>query len=267
MSVSQWGRVLVDEIEGAEVPSGELWVWPLGGPSLALRSAGATIYIDPYTGSPDSGTWLRMVAVAYDPADLADVDAVFSTHDHDDHCHGDTLTPIAANTSARFIGPESSAHKMLGFGLPADRVTEAVDGDEFPFGDMTVKARKINDFADATSLGWLVSVRNGPSLFDGGDSMYGDCFAAIERSAAVDVATLSVAGPIPEDGSVIYMDADEVVHAALDLGARTLIPKHWDIWRNVQMDPWEVVTAAQKQRADLSVHIPRLGEVIRLRQS
>ena len=117
-SVSQWGRVLVDEIEGAVVPAGELWVWPLGGPSLAVRSAGATAYIDPYTGSPDSGEWLRMVAVPYDAEDLRQADAVLSTHDHDDHCHEATLAPIVRNTDARLIGPSSSAKKMRGFGDP-----------------------------------------------------------------------------------------------------------------------------------------------------
>ena len=116
MTVSQWGRVLVDEIERAEVPSGELWIWPLGGPSLCVRSSEATVYIDPYTGSPNSGPWLRLVAVPFDPADLRHADAVLSTHDHDDHCHEATLRPVIDNTTATLIGPASSARKMLGFG-------------------------------------------------------------------------------------------------------------------------------------------------------
>lgn len=267
MSISQWGRVLVDEIEGAEVPPGELWAWPLGGASLAVRSAEATIYIDPYTGSPEASPWLRMVAVPYDPSDLRQVDAVFSTHDHDDHCHEATLAPIVANTAAPLVGPASSARKMRGWGLPYERVVEATDGDVFRFGDMTVKAAEIIDHSDPTSLGWLVRANDGPTLFDGGDGMYGDYFARIGAREPVTAATLSVAGLLPDDGRKIYMDADDAVRAAVDLAAAVLIPKHWDLWRNVRMDPWEVVVAAHARRAQFCVHIPRLGEVIRLRRS
>jgi len=264
MSVSQWGRILVDEIEGTDVPPGELWVWPLGGPSLAIRSSRATAYIDPYTGSPDKGVWIRLVAVPYDPADLRRVDAVFSTHDHDDHCHRDTLAPIAANTAARFIGPASSAKKMRGFGLPTNRVVPAKDGDTFTFGDVSVQAAEIVDHSDPTSLGWLVSVAGGPTFFDGGDAMYSrEHFVKAAARGPIAAAALSIAGLLP-DGRKIYMDAADLVRAAEDLGARLLIPKHWDLWRNVAMDPWEVVLAAQARRATFAVRIPRLGEVIRL---
>jgi len=262
MPVSQWGRVLVDEIEGAQVPAGELWIWPLGGPSLCVRSSQATVYIDPFTGSPDQGVWLRMVAVPYDPEDLRQLDAVFSTHDHDDHCHKDTLAPIVANTNAPLIGPESSARKMGGFGFPSDRITAAHEGDTFVFGDMTVEAVTIPDHSDPTSLGWLVSAADGPTFFDGGDSMYGPHFAGLS-SRGVTAAALSIAGQL-EDGRKIYMDAADLVQAATDMDADLLIPKHWDLWRNVALDPWEVVTEAQKARAVFGIHIPRLGEVIKM---
>jgi len=265
MSVSQWGRILVDEIEGANVPPGQLWVWPLGGASLAVKSSGALIYIDPYTGAPSEGVWIRMVAVPLDPADLRRVDAVFSTHDHDDHCHKDTLLPIAANTRSRFIGPKSSATRMLGFGLPPNRVIQAKQGDRFTFANMTVTAAEIVDHADPTSLGWVISVADGPTLFDGGDAMYGDYFAQIGRRHRITAATLSVAGLLA-DGRKIYMDTREVVQAATDLGVRLLIPKHWDLWRNVAMDPHEVLLAGQAMHAHFGVRIPRLGEVIELTQ-
>ncbi len=269
MTVSQWGRVLVDEIEHTDVPSGDLWIWPLGGPSLCVRSSQATVYIDPFTGSPSTGPWLRLVAVPYDPADLRQVDAVFSTHDHDDHCHEATLRPIVENTAATLIGPASSARKMLGFGFPNDRVTSAVDGDIWTFGDMTVRAAEILDHSDPTSLGYIVSVPNGPVLFDAGDSMYGAHFAKIGESVRktndrnIDAAALSIADLAA--GRKIYMSSTDLIQAARDLGVRTLIPKHWDLWRNVWLDPWEVVVEAQRENAPFRVHIPRLGEVIKLK--
>ena len=263
MSVSQWGRVLVDEIEGASVPAGQLWIWPLGGPSLAVKSASATVLIDPYTGSPQSGEWLRLVAVPYDPADLRQVDAVLSTHSHDDHCHGETLAPIVANTGAQLIGPGQSAERMLGFGFPPDRVTKAQHADTFTFGDVTITAEKATDFADPTALGWVLAVKDGPALFDGGDCLYGPEYAEIGARHEITAATLSVASLLP-DGKKIYMDASDVVDAAVDLGAGLVIPKHWDLWRNVYMDPWEVVVALHVKREPVGIRIPRLGEVIRL---
>jgi L-ascorbate 6-phosphate lactonase len=269
MTVSQWGRILVDEIEGADVPKGELWVWPLGGASICVRSSESLIYIDPYTGSPTEGPWIRMVAVPYDPADLRRVDAVFSTHDHDDHCHEATLRPIGENTQAPFIGPASSVHKMHDFGLPTERIIEATDGQVFTFGDMTVRAVGILDHSDPTSLGWLVSADDGPTLLDAGDSMYGTHFSAIAEVAAgaghgVDAATLSVADLA--DDRKIYMDPDDLIRAGEDLGLHVLIPKHWDLWRNVWLDPWEVLHAAERHRSQFGVLIPRLGDAIHLRR-
>lgn len=263
MPVSQWGRILVDEIEGSNVPPGQLWLWPLGGASLAARSSNATIYIDLYTGAPSEGIWIRIVAVPLDPADLRQVDAVFSTHDHDDHCHRETLLAIAEKTKARFVGPKSSVARMLSFGLPPNHVIQAKQGDRFTFGNMTVTAAEIIDHADPTSLGWVVSVADGPTLFDGGDSMYGEYFKEIGRRHRITAATLSVAGPLA-DGRKIYLDAREIVQAAIDLRVGLLIPKHWDLWRNVAMDPHEVLLAAQAMRVHLGIRIPRLGEVIKL---
>jgi len=204
-----------------------------------------------------------MVAVPFDPRDVRVADAVLSTHDHDDHCHGETLRPFADNTGALFIGPASSAAKMRSFGLLDTRIVSARHGDSFRFSDITVEAVEILDHSDPTSVGWLVSVDDGPTLFDGGDGMYGDYFKKVAKTHRVSAATLSVAG-LTGDGRKIYMDARELVAAAEDLGVDLLIPKHWDLWRNVWLDPWEVVIAAQVARAPFRVHIPRLGEVIKL---
>ena len=263
MSVSQWGRVLVDEIEGADVPEDQMWIWPLGGPSLAVKSSGATVLIDPYTGSPQEGEWIRMVAVPWGPEDIRHVDAVFSTHSHDDHCHRETLLPLVDSTDTVFIGPAESIGKMHGFGLPADRITQAEDGQTFTFGNMTVNAEKVTDFSDPTALGWVLSVPGGPVLFDGGDALYGPEYTDIGSRYEVTAATLSVAGLL-KTGEKIYMDAPDVVNAATDLGADLLIPKHWDLWRNVYMDPWEVVIALHVKREPIGIRIPRLGDVIKL---
>ena len=263
MSVSQWGAVLTDEMHAAHVPEGQLFAWSLGGPSLAVKSSRAFVLIDPFTGSPSEGVWLRMVAVPYDPADLRDVDAVFSTHDHDDHCHRDTLVPIAEHTDARFVGPSSSAKKMRTFGLPNERIAEAVDGQRFTFGDITVTAARVPDFADPTSLGWIVSVDGGPTLFHAGDGMSGPEYARIAETHEITAAALSVASLLP-DGEKIYLDAQDAVIAAEQLDARVLIPIHWDLWRVVQYDPWEIVTTVQQMRSPLVVHIPRLGEAMKL---
>ncbi len=262
MSVSQWGRVLVDEMDAAEVPAGQMWIWPLGGPSLAVKTARSTVLIDPYTGSPTEGPFIRMVAVPYDPADLRGIDAVLSTHCHDDHCHRDTLLPLAENTDARFYGPSTSTDRMKEFGLPEDRIVTAEDGDVCETGDVTIIAEKLTDFADPAALGWVLSAKDGPTLVDGGDAIYNAEFADIGRRYDVDAATLSVAGLA--DGEKIYMDPSEVVLAATDLGADLLIPKHWDLWRNVYLDPWEVVVALMVQRCPIGIHLPRLGGVIKL---
>ena len=70
----------------------------------------------PVEGAPHT---YRATPVPIDPAQIRLCDAVLITHEHDDHCHEDTLIPMIRSIEALFYGPASAAKEMRSFGVPA----------------------------------------------------------------------------------------------------------------------------------------------------
>ena len=56
------------------------------------------------------------------------------------------------------------------------------------------------------------------------------------------------------------MDAAEVLRCASALDARTVIPMHWDIWKDFRADPADLVAAARVSAPHLSVEVLTLGD-------
>lgn len=255
--MSQWGRLLIDEIEKTSVVNNSIVLWSLGGAGIVMKTPLSTLFVDPYFGSSTSGDWVRTVAVPLDPRDVRDCDLLISTHEHEDHCEKSTVLTIAEGTGARFIGPESSCNRFLTWGIEASRVTNLKPGELFSLRDVTVTAWFAND-PDAESAISCIIRSGSIALFHGGDSKFSESFSKIREQGGVDIAILSL-GRNPR-GHKYYMNACDVVEVARDLGASKLIPVHWDIWRRTREDPELVRDIAQRWGLPLEVVILRLGD-------
>jgi L-ascorbate metabolism protein UlaG (beta-lactamase superfamily) len=51
----------------------------------------------------------------------------------------------------------------------------------------------------------------------------------------------------------------DAARAARDVGARTLVPVHWDLWPSFSLDPRRVGVVARWYCPSVSVRIPRYG--------
>ncbi len=102
------------------------------------------------------------------------------------------------------------------------------------------------------------------NLYLGGDSGYDVHFAEIgERFGPFDIAILEC-GQYNTAWPLIHMMPEETVHAALDLGAKVLLPVHWGKF-TLALHPWNesperVLKAAAS--TNLKVTTPLIGEPV-----
>lgn len=136
----EWGSFLNREIEGYEVPKGQVSLWWCGGPSWVLKTdEGGIFMIDQYCGpsmytelyycgvckqaGADSINWIRLNPQVIDPWKFNHIDGIFCTHAHQDHCDLYAVKAMTATTDAPFYAPPVAVKKLQGFGVPDDRAS------------------------------------------------------------------------------------------------------------------------------------------------
>jgi len=269
---STWDDWLVrSEIEAADPEGVSLWF--LGCNGFVVRSAEATIYIDPYFGDGDPPRVVRMIPVPMDPADATDCDAVFATHEHVDHMHPPSYDPLVNDLGADIHAPAAAYEEPEYEGemrVPAERRHEVEPGDSIDIGDVTVHVRGAYDPDSAEPVSYVLEHEAG-TLFHGGDTKPADAFADLGREFDIDAGILAFGtrGNIAEhDGSVHrvswYMNADQAIEAANDLRLDRLLPTHYDMWNGVDGDRKAVFEAARSHPYPRRIDPIRIGDRIDL---
>jgi L-ascorbate 6-phosphate lactonase len=262
---STWGDWFVrQEIEAAEPD--ELAVWYLGCNGFVLRSAEATVYIDPYFADGDPPNIVRMIPVPMEPTDATLCDAVLVTHEHIDHMHPPSYGPLLDAEDGTLYAPEVSFSQPDYDGdmrAPQNRRSVVEVGDVFEVGDLTVHVRGANDPDAIEPVSFVVEHDSG-TFFHAGDSRPAEAFGAIGREFDIDVGALALGsvGNIYDpktdtaEPTRWYNDENQVIEAAQSLRLTRLLPSHWDMWRGVGADP----TALHEHAA--SYEYPKLLEVV-----
>jgi len=248
---------LLPEIEGFKVKRGSIALWSIGGPGFVLKTPRALIYIDPYFGPDAAPEWRRLIPVPISPTAIKKADLVVSTHDHMDHCDHRSVKPILENTKAKVIGPGSSTEALAKAGLAKDRLIALKPGESHEVGDVKLTAFEAND-PDAKGALMFLYEAGAVNYFHAGDTNYTTRFAEIGAKSRIDVACLSLgrSPPVHE----FYMTPCHIVRAAMGLGAKVVIPMHWDLWSFIQEDPTLVQVVAERWGYKGTVKIMRLGE-------
>ena len=235
---------LLQMIESREVEKGVV-LWWLGGASYVLKTRQAIIYVDLFTGPAPTDTLTKLTKDIPDlisPPEINNADLVLSTHEHIDHCHRESLVPIYGNTKAIFVGPPSSVRHFKDWGFDDKRIVELRSSESFRYMDMHIQALPNKDIADEDALSYLLQIDE-INIYEGGDSLYFDGFKSAGNQWDIDIALLNFFANPPELDIVPSMVPAEVAQAAKDLGVSYLIPKHWDIWKEMKGDPAEIVDA------------------------
>ena len=150
----EWGTWLNEEIDNEVVQPGTFAMWWIGCTGMWFKTENDTnIAIDlwfgngkrtqknkemaPFhqmrnmTGGRNTQPNLRAAPIVYDPFAVTKVDAVLSTHYHNDHIDPFFAAAVMQNCAddVPFIGPKESVEKWLSYGVPGDRCRVVKPGD------------------------------------------------------------------------------------------------------------------------------------------
>ncbi|HEU5316994.1 MAG TPA: MBL fold metallo-hydrolase [Chloroflexota bacterium] len=265
------GQALLQEIADTRVERGAIALWHIGQSGFLVRAGALTLLFDPYLSPSPSRTWAPPFAAEA----LRGVDVVFCSHDHSDHLDPTAVKGIAqASPGARFVVPQSAREKMESLGVGGDRLVLAeVDGDVALNGlaVRTVPAAH-GDRADPIAecvwqadpergyrfVGFVVDV-NGVRLYHAGDTTVYPGMVERLRTLSIDVALIPINGRdwFREQRNIIgntdHREAADLGHA---IGARTIVPMHYDMFAGNPGFPGWFVDYCAAQYPGQDFHVP-----------
>ena len=253
----------------------DILVW-FGHSSYFMQIEGKRILVDPvFSGnaSPLSFTTKSFAGSdIYNVSDLPDIDYLFITHDHWDHLDYPTILLLKTKVKKIITAIGVGAH-LIFWGFDREIITEmewnSQANPEEGFSVYAVTARHFSGrgFQRNRSL-WtsFVLTTMNKKIFIGGDSGYGSHFAEIgKRFGPFDLAILED-GQYNKNWKYIHMMPEETVQAAIDLGAKKILPVHWAKF-SLSLHAWDEPIIRIKKEADLkNVYLlhPMIGEYVDL---
>ena len=224
----------------ADTSTGKLFVWWLGQSGFLVCHRGDCLLFDPYLSDSLTKKYattdkphVRMTARVVDPARLSFLQIVTSSHNHTDHFDAATLAPIfSASPAAKFVLPaanEEFALKRLGDSA-RERFVPLADGQRAAIGAFTIEAvPAAHEELSPTFAGFVVSI--GPfRIYHSGDTVLFPGMAERLRPFAVDLAFLPINGRAPERRVSGNLDGIEAAQLARAIGARCVVPCHYEMF-------------------------------------
>ena len=247
----------------ARVKRGEIALWNLGGAGFVVRTASATLLIDPFLGDSNPPDWERAIPPAFAPESLQDVDAVLLTHEHSDHADPVALREVAARTPAVVFGPGSAIEvARQEAALPAVRARVLEHDDAVEVAGTRITAVQAYD-PGAKGANGYVAEAEGVTLVHCGDSLYFPGLVTLGERWQIDALCVAIGTNPP--GRMFYMDESDAARAARDVGAGMLVPMHFNLWRKTLMDPRRVATVTRWYAPHTRVVPAYLGRRINVR--
>jgi L-ascorbate 6-phosphate lactonase len=200
----------------------------------------------------------RNIPHLLDPFAIEKIDAFVVTHDHNDHMDKYSSAAIFQNhPETPLIGPLSSKRKWMGWGVPEERITTVKPGDCVEVGDVKIHAvdafdrtalitappegsivgNPIEDM-DERAVNYVIETPGG-TFYHSGDSHYSNYYGMHGKKFKIAVA-IAAYGENPP-GVTDKMTACDVLRMAEGLNCKVIIPTHYDVWPNFQVDPKEIL--------------------------
>jgi L-ascorbate metabolism protein UlaG (beta-lactamase superfamily) len=224
----------------------ELSLTHLGQSGFRLGVGDIVAYIDPYLSDfveeREGPSMRRLRPAPFGPSHVTDADWVLLSHAHADHCDPKTLGPIAQNCpGARFLAPREVLDKLKGeLGIAASRLVLAAEEPVALSACCIVRpvpaahrAIEPDGAGGWRCVGFLIECNDKRVYHSGDTSVDPAIVAALRTYDGIDLALL----PVNEcnyyrdrAGIVANMSIREAFGFATEIGARTMVPMHYDMF-------------------------------------
>jgi L-ascorbate metabolism protein UlaG (beta-lactamase superfamily) len=271
------GDALLADIKSASDDVDEFHLWWLGQSGFLIKWQTKHLLIDPYLSDSLTRKYantdkphIRMTEIPIDPARLDFIDIVTSSHNHTDHLDHETLWPlIVANPDLQMIIPEANR------AFVADRLQTdpdwplgVNDGTTVNTGDFTFtglaaahEQLETDESGNYKCLGYLMSFGQW-KIFHPGDCVPYDGMAErlleLARGRKIDVALMPINGRLPERRVTGNFWGREAAHFAREIGARIVIPMHYEMFTFNTESPHEFIVTCQ--RLDQPYRVLKCGD-------
>ena len=215
-----------------------LGVQLVGGPTAILEYGGLRWLTDPALSPPGEYSGLtKLTGPAFDITEHAPIDVVLLSHHH----HSDNLDPAgrAFLPSARRVLSTTKAAEELGGNVVGMEPWSTVELESPRGGTVKVTAVHAQHGPDGSDeiqgpvLGFVLSAPGTEEIYFSGDNASRDVVRTIvEKTGEPGIAILN-AGAVQLakfDGAYLTLSADHAADVARILGARVVIPLHFEGW-------------------------------------
>jgi L-ascorbate metabolism protein UlaG (beta-lactamase superfamily) len=248
-------------------------LWWLGQSGFLLQWQGRHLLLDPYLSDSLTHKYantdkphVRMTARVIAPEQLDFVDVATSSHNHTDHLDAETLQPLLRqNPHLKLIVPAANRQfvsERLGVSPDILLAVEAGQSLEvcgfkinaIPAAHETVEK---DELGRCKYLGYVVEF--GPwTVYHSGDTIRYDGMIGLLSRWRIDVALLPINGRNPARRVAGNLDGAEAAGLARAIGARVVIPCHFEMFEFNTASPEPFVEAAR--RLHQPVALLRAGE-------
>ncbi len=245
-------------------------VW-FGHSSYFIKSKDYNILVDPvFSGSAAPFSFMVESfdgADIYNVDDLPIIDLLVITHDHYDHLNYPTIIKLKDKIK-QIIAPLGVGAHLEYWGIDPNKITELDWWDEknineeikfiaTPARHFTGRSIKRNETLWTSYVLYI----HGNKIFLGGDSGYDKQFKIIgEKHGPFDLAILE-SGQYGDAWPYIHMLPEETVQAAIDLGAKVLLPVHWGKFALAYHDWNDPIKRIMQASDKITVVNPKIGEL------
>jgi L-ascorbate metabolism protein UlaG (beta-lactamase superfamily) len=255
----------------ASMPSA-LTVLLVGGPTAVLEYAGLRLLTDPTFDPPGEheGGLTKLTGPAVAADEIGAIDAVLISHDH----HADNLDPggrayvaDAARTLTTTAGAERLGGTAIGLEPWASVELERPAGDAVTLTAVPALHGPVgSEPITGPVIGFVLRAAGAPTLYVSGDNASVDVVRAIaERLGPIELAVLFAGGvslPHRFDGAYLTLSAQAAAEAAQVLGARAVVPVHYEGWAHFTQGADELRAAFGQAGIAERLLVPAPGETV-----
>jgi N-acyl-phosphatidylethanolamine-hydrolysing phospholipase D len=237
-------RRVDSKVERPFLPSVRLAALWVGHATVLIQLDDKLVLTDPVFTSSVGQLSARLVEPGLDVENVPPLDAVVVSHMHFDHLSLGTLEALEDRVRTLVV-PERGLVYVTDFDFPAVELArwQSFEHDGLRITAVPVEHNGMRYGIDrawmTTSFSGYVIEYRGQSVYFGGDTGYAaELFRETrKRFPRLDLAILPIAPIQPRSFMAqFHIDPDEAVDAYIDLGARWMVPMHFDTFVNSRDD-------------------------------